>query len=168
MYRARLDLGFDSIDMTAATVRKLTAYALVAYPVGSLLRVHLGDDSFLGAILGGFLTLSALLIGFLIFGTRFYKVVAADDAPLDEYEMSLRRAAIADAYTLLSSLLSSLLVVALCYTYFALEFGLWLPDRADAWQRIAAGLGLLVLVLPIAMLVWSGKVDEHADEGDEA
>ena len=163
MYRARLDLGFDSIDMAAATMRKLTVYALVAYPVGSLLRLQSGADSFLGAVVGGLLSLTALLIGFVIFGTRFYKVVAVDVASLDEYQMSLRHSAMASAY----AALSALMLAIFSYTYFAIEFSLWLPKGSEAWQRIAAGLGLVVIVLPTAMLVWTGKVDDD-DAADEA
>jgi hypothetical protein len=160
MYRARLDLGFDSIDMSAATMRKLTVAALVAYPVGALLRVQFGADHFLGVAVGNLLTLSALVIGFMVYGTRFYQIVEADDARLDEYQRSLRRATIADAYIVLSSLA----LVLLCYLYFALEFGLWLPASSEAWQKFAVGLGLLIMVLPTAMLVWSGKVDDHDDD----
>jgi hypothetical protein len=164
MYRAQLDLGFDTIDMTAATVRKLTVYALVAYPVGTLLRVQYGADAFVGGVLGGLLAFSALFVGFAIFGTRFYKVVTPANGPLDEYQLSLRHAAMVTAYSSLSSLLFALFF----YAYFAIEFGLWLPDSSEAWQQIAFGLSLLVLILPTATLVWSGNVDDHADEGVEA
>lgn len=164
MYRARLDLGIDSIDMSAATLRKLTVVALIAYPAGALLRVQFGVDHVAGAVLGNLLTLGALVIGLVMFGTRFYQDVAADEGPLDEYQRSLRHVAMASAYRILSSLALALL----SYLYFALEFGLWLPVSSEAWQKLAVGLGLLVMVLPTAMLVWSGMADDHEGEGGEA
>lgn len=160
MYRQRFQFQDDTYPFAAKTLRVMTAFALIAYPVGAILRVTFGPHHFVGAIVGNLLTFAAIMMMFATLTSTLNVLVAANAKTLDEYQLKLRYLALSHAYFVLFCLL----ILAFTYLYFAFEFGLWTPQSTDAWQAIAMGFILAAMLLPVTLLVWTAAPHEDDEE----
>ena len=163
MYRARLDYGLSTIDMSTATMRKLTGVALVAYPAGAFLSLEADVRELSQSLVGTFLMAGALLTAAALSSTHIYKDIAGKIEPLGEYERSQRQGALARSY----KVLSAIVIVALLYGYTAVLFDLWFPREPDDWQVLCMGFGSLIMILPTVVVIWTGEIDnDELAEGE--
>lgn len=162
MYRARLDYGLDTIDMTTATMRKLTIVALTAVPLGALIQEWFSSRPEIGLLLGGLFMAVGFFSALALLATRAYKVVEGRPGPSSEYEKSLRLEGRARAYTILANLLPA----SLLYGFLATDLGLWFPRDKSDWHLVLILTVNLLMILPTAVLVWSGKLDDEPAEDE--
>ena len=162
MYRARLDYGLSTIDMSTATMRKLTVAALVAFPLGAVIQEgwHLAPS--IALLIGSMLMFGAILTGAALASTHAYRMTEGKEGLNGEYERTLRFEAKASAYTLLTKLI----IAAMAYGFLATELDLWLPRERSDWNLLLLGVGNLLMILPTAILVWSGKLHDEPAEGE--
>lgn len=156
MYRSRPDLGAPTYPFRVRTLRRMTLFALVAYPLGAILRIAGGEIGLLGGVVGNLLTFAAIMVMFVCLGSTVSELVGNESGALDEYQRGLRTRAFARSYGTLFCLICG----SFTYLYFAFEFGFWTPSDAEQWQAIAMGFILATMLLPTTLLVWLGDVDD--------
>ncbi len=161
MYRARLDYGLDIIDMSVATMRKLSVYALVAFPLGAVIVETSDPVTPFALLIGVLLMFSSIFTGAALAATRAYRMVEGRKGFGGEYERALRFEAMAQAY----SVLTKMIFAALLYGFLAEANDLWLPREKSDWNLLLLGTGNLLMILPTFILVWSGKLDDEDEDG---
>lgn len=62
--------------------------------------------------------------------------------------------------------LTKLIFATLLYGFLAEANDLWLPREKSDWNLLLLGVGNLLMILPTAVLVWSGKLDDELAEGE--
>ena len=150
MYRSRFDLDVTP-DPKAATLRWVTLFAIIAYPVGVALEWGYSDVGLSSDLIGTSLRFGAIIAALIVLLSRLQKVAGGERKKLDEFELSHRRAALEKAYPILA-----ILVAASClYLSFAIDNGWWIPSSVRHWTIIGYYLTLLAALLPTTVLVWS-------------
>jgi hypothetical protein len=150
---------FDGvIDMTFGRLRLLTAFSLVGFPAAIALQTLF--DGFVGKLVGNLLSTATIVTMFAVMASRPSQLVATESHELDEYQLSYRYRAMSAAYQALGCLVLS----AVTYAYFALEFGGRLPSEVETWQALATGTILYTFVVPTAFLVWIHGYGADEDE----
>nr|WP_314443391.1 hypothetical protein [uncultured Sphingomonas sp.] len=154
MYRKRFDLDVTP-DPRAASLRWLTLFALVGYPVGAALEwgyasVGLSDD-----VIGTSLRFGAMIAAVVVLISRLQQIAGGQRKKLDEFELSHRLAALEKAYPALSIAV----VFSFLYLGLATKQGWWVPSTMRHWQVIAFYFMLLAAMLPTTVLVWSRASD---------
>jgi hypothetical protein len=144
-------------------IRRLVIAALVAYPLGCLVRL-VGPDTLPVQLIGLGLIVTSLVCAALLAGTQLNRVTAEQATMLDEYDRSLRHRAMATAYPLLSGLL----VLGIMYLGIASNLDWWHPGNWDQWNAVFWGAFLTCSLLPTAALAWQLDPAEVGDEGEPA
>lgn len=145
------------------TLRALTLVALVAYPLGILIRRFSPDGGgwqWFGLIAGFGLILLALIAAAPVMGSRLQRIVADEKGRLDEMEMLLRHKALSWSY----GVLSAALLLFIVYLAVATDAGGWVPDDYEEWNGLFWGAFLYVTLLPAARLAWT--MDAGAEDND--
>ena len=159
---------------STALLRIATVTALVAYPVGCIIRLVFPDTTpepglTAGEIAGFAFILAALFSFCVIAPSHLQRIVGEEAKHLDEFEMDLRRKAYSFGYWTVSALL----VLGAMYMGLAADTAdgdslitLWQPVSYDHWNAIFWGAILYAIVLPTAYLAWAGPapLDEDSEE----
>jgi hypothetical protein len=146
--------GSSSAGPSIRTLRVLTCVALVAYPLGVLVRRFVPDGggwSWFSLIAGFGLILLALVAATPVMGSRLQRIVADEKGGLDEMEMLLRHKALSWSY----GVLAAALLLFIIYLAIATDAGGWVPDDYEEWNGLFWGAFLYVTLLPTARLAWT-------------
>ncbi|NJC05637.1 hypothetical protein GGQ97_001430 [Sphingomonas kaistensis] len=161
-YRTRISPRDTTLDLSTPTLRMLTIFALVAYPVGAILKLAPGPTGGITDFVGGLLRVAALAAMITVASSTLARIVVGGRREkLDEFQAGLRLSAMSKAYTALSALVCA----ATVYAYLATDLRLPMPASAEAWQQLCIGIMLAILILPATFLVWSPAIG--VDERDE-
>ena len=167
--------GRKSPIYSRSLMRLLTSVALLAYPIGCVVRVLYTDpdrqaELFVGDMAGLALIILAFIAFIMIAPSNLQRIVGDEKKNLDEFELDLRRRANGFAY----QAFASLALIGVFYMSVAVDdnrlsaLGLWTPASYEAWNAIMWGGLLYAFTLPTAYLAWFGPSPIMEDEVESA
>ena len=130
------------------TVKTLLIVAFAGYPAAVLASI-LVEDPFWSMVLRYGLGLLTLFAAVRVLRSPVNRIVRANAAGLDEFELDQRRIALSRAYRMA---VASLLFL-IFYAGLSSDFDLWMPDSGEEYFVLWWGVLLYASLLPTALLV---------------